>query len=150
MIHLLFKIRSYIKVSTLGRYIRRKKRSSLILSEKWMLNEITKHMGNATDIEKKRVFDDIQEMARKYLFDPSEYFYYNFKEKTLEERLSFVPDIIHNELCEQLNKPYNQYIFDDKGSTARVFCNYYFRDYCVVMGGGKISDNFNSFVNRHG
>ena len=119
------------------------------------------HCMSDLDVKRKsEIVDDMVMMARKYHFDYEEYFYYHFMEKSLDERLSFVSDIVRCDFVRSLNKAVNQHVFDDKGNCAKQFSKYYQRDFCVYYKPllGKMSfgrgetvqiDGFHQFTHQH-
>lgn len=87
-------------------------------------------------------------MAKKYRFTAEEYFCYHFKDKSEEERKSFISDLNRIDFCEKLNKAKNLAIFDDKFKSAEVFEKYYGRDLCGVKS-MKDFDALKAFTEKH-
>lgn len=87
-------------------------------------------------------------MAKKYRFSADEYFCYNFREKSEEERKTFCADLTRIDICESLNRPENRVIFNDKMKTYTYFGKYYGRDFCGVKS-AKDVESFKAFVVKH-
>ena len=111
-------------------------------------NTISKYMGNASPKEREDVRNDILAMARKYRFSAEEYFCYHFKDKTEDERKTFISDLNRVDFCESLNLSKNLAIFDDKMYTYKVFGKYYGRDICFVTK-SKDFERFADFFRKH-
>jgi hypothetical protein len=96
------------------------------------LKLVDSRFPNMESGRKSEIVDDMVMMARKYHYGYDEYFYYHFVDRTMEDRLSFVSDMVRCDFVRSLNKAINQHIFDDKGNCAKRFANYYNRDFCAV------------------
>lgn len=129
---LIIRARCFASGSPFGMVYARNKRIKNLGSRSAAQKEIDKHLSDISDEEKETMIDDMVEMAKKWHFEYDEYFYYHFKDRSLSDRLTFVPDITHNVFTRRMNKAWNLYLFSDKGSTAKRFSKYYKRDFCVV------------------
>jgi len=148
MSSMLTMLKSRLKGTWLGRYLRRRKWNQGILSEASVRRCVEQRMGDASAEDKRRVIDDILEMARKYRFSADEYFAYHFQGKSEEERSSFCSDLNRIDICESLNRPENLVIFNDKLQTYRRYSRYYGRDFCGVKGAGDLPA-LRAFVHKH-
>lgn len=130
--NMMIEIKSRLKGTVLGTYLRRRRWNANILSKDKAAKKVDQHMPDATPAEKEAVVADILDMAKKYRFSTDEYFYYHFREKSEEERKTFVSDLNRVDIVESLNKAKNLAIFDDKLRTVDVFGKYYHRKTCGV------------------
>ena len=128
----IIKARCFASGSFLGGLYAYNRRVKSLGSRKEAEKEINKHYDNIGTEEKEVLINDMVEMATKWHYEYDEYFYYHFKDRSLEDRLTFVPDITHNVFTRRMNKARNLYLFSDKGSCAKRFSKYYKRDFCVV------------------
>ena len=130
---LYIRARCFASGSFLGMVYARNKRVKSLGSRVEAEKAIDKWLGRDLCIEERRaLISDMIEMATKWHFEYDEYFYYHFKERSLEDRLAFVPDITHNVFARRINKARNLFLFSDKGSCAKRFAPYYKRDFCVI------------------
>lgn len=156
---LIIKARCFASGSFFGGIYAYKKRVKTLGSRKGAEKEIEKHFSNIGIEEKEALINDMIEMAKNWHYEYDEYFYYHFKDRSIDDRLTFVPDITHNVFTRRMNKARNLYIFSDKGSCANRFSKYYKRDFCVVyksfgdmksvlLGMEKPTD-FQKFIDKH-
>lgn len=141
-------IKSILKGSALGTYLRKQKWNKSILSKEHINALITEHMGEIPKMERERMLNDILDMAKKYRFSAEEYFCYHFLDKSEEERKTFISDLNRIDFCETLNLSKNLAIFDDKFKSAETFGKYYGRDVCGVKSRTDISA-FKAFLSKH-
>ncbi len=141
-------IKSILKCSKLGTYMRRHRWNKNLISEKVIENGIDNFCKNISLEEKEALKKDILNMARKYRFSVDEYFCYHFIDKTEEERKTFISDLNRVDFCETLNLSKNLAIFDDKLKSAEVFGKYYGRDVCGVKSVRDIN-KLKEFVVKH-
>jgi len=132
MAYISVKIKSILKGSKLGTYLRRKNWNKGIINETRINKTIDKYMGEIPLEQKSALKNDILDMAKKYRFTAEEYFCYHFMDKPEDERKTFIFDLNRIDFCETLNKAKNLAIFDDKFKSAEVFSKYYGRDVCGV------------------
>lgn len=142
------KVKSILKGSKLGTYLRKSRWNSYLVDEKSINKTITKYMGEISDEQRDTVVKDILDMARKYRFGAEEYFCYHFIDKPEEERKTFISDFNRIDFCEKLNQPKNLAIFDDKFKSAQVFGKYYGRDICGVKS-EKDFQKLKEFTKKH-
>lgn len=121
-----------LKNSVIGTYIRKNKTNKRLLNEARIGRAVERKYGPLPKDERQAIVNDILDMARKYRFSSDEYFYYHFRDKSEEERRTFISDANRVEACIRMNKTKNTDIFSNKGQTARVFSKYYKRDFCEV------------------
>ena len=132
MYNFIRKIRCYLKATPLGvkyilfREIRRKRRFGLASKA---INDFG-HTNLSTD-EEKLLLTDMVECSKKYHFSYEEYFCFKLEQKTDSERCAFVSDTDRLAYIGKLNKPKNQYLFDDKATTATTFSAFFKRELCV-------------------
>ncbi len=129
---LIIKARCFASGSFLGGVYAFNKRVKTLGSRKGAKKEIEKHFSNIGTEEKEALINDMVEMSKNWHYEYDEFFYYHFKDRSLDDRLTFVPDITHNVFTRRMNKARNLYLFSDKGSCAKSFSKYYKRDFCVV------------------
>ena len=127
----IIRVRCAVKGSIVGR-IRMWMRVKSMGKRQSALKEVEKRCPSMTQQRKDAMVADMLEMAKIYHFGYDEYFYFHFAEKTIEERLAFFPDILQRNVVRRFNKFWNQYKFDDKGSCAELFGQFYKRDFCVI------------------
>lgn len=142
------KLKSILKGSALGTYLRYRKWNKGLLSDSRIEKGIAFYAKDATAEEKAKLKADIIAMARKYRFSVDEYFYYHFQEKSEEERKTFISDLNRINVCEAMNQAKNLVFFDDKLESARVFGKYYGRDLCGVKS-EKDAEEFRKFLKKH-
>ncbi len=142
------KLKSYLKGTKLGTFLRRRKWNRDILSETAARSAVAKRLPERSAEEQERIVRDILDMARKYRFNREEYFYYHFEEKSEDERKEFISDFNRVDFCESLNDPRNLYIFDSKFKTAELFGKYYGRDICPVKG-KRDAEKLLVFLKKH-
>lgn len=151
--------RCYAKGTSMASAYARHKRIKNMGSKTEAQKIVEQHFSEFDNTRKAKILDDMVMMARKYHYGYDEYYYYHFIDKNLDERLSFVSDMVRCDFVRSLNKAKNQHIFDDKGNCAKRFANYYQRDFCAVHKplfgkldpvneGGQITD-LKCFVNKH-
>lgn len=142
------KIKSILKCTTVGTYLRKSRWNKELINENKINRVITKYMGDITQVERNVILNDILDMAKKYRFSAEEYFCYHFKDKPEEERKTFISDMNRVDFCETLNQSRNLAIFDDKMYTYKVFGKYYGREICFVKK-HKDYNKFASFFLKH-
>lgn len=142
------KTKSILKGTCLGTFLRKTRWNKGLLNEVSINKTISDYMENISEQEKKKIVEDIVQMARKYRFSAEEYFYYHFIDKTEEERKTFISDLNRIDFCEILNQSKNLAIFDDKLKSAEVFSKYYNRDVCGVKT-IKDFDSLRKFTQKH-
>jgi hypothetical protein len=142
------KLKSYLKTTKLGTYLRRKRWNNGILNKTSIAKRVDKYLPERTEAEKQLIIDDIIDMAKKYRFSADEYFYYHFENKSEDERKKFISDLNRIDFCESLNQSKNLHIFDDKMKSAEVFGKYYGRDVCSVKS-IKDFERFKEFIKKH-
>ena len=142
------KVKSFLKGTKIGTFLRRRRWNKAIVSRDGAQRAVSKYMGVLSQEDNEKVIADILDMAKRYRFSPEEYFYYHFKDKDENERKTFISDLNRIDFCEKLNKSKNLAIFDDKMKSAEVFQAYYGRDICGVKSKKDIS-KFLSFVEKH-
>ena len=138
--NLMIEIKSRLKGTVLGTYLRRRRWNANILSKEIVRKKVDQFMAAATPQEKNAVIEDVLDMARKYRFSADEYFYYHFRDKAEEERKTFVSDLNRVDIVESLNQAKNLAIFDDKLRTVDVFGKYYHRQTCGVKSEKDLKD----------
>ena len=79
MAFLSIKLKSFLKGTKLGTFLRRQRWNKGILSESGINKSIARYMGEISDIEREKIFSDIVSMAKKYRFSAEEYFCYHFQ-----------------------------------------------------------------------
>ncbi|MBR6569446.1 MAG: hypothetical protein IKK75_03235 [Clostridia bacterium] len=141
-------LKSRLKGTPLGKYLRRRQWNKGILDQAGIMRRIDHYMPDASAEEKARTLEDILDMARKYRFSAEEYFYYHFADRDEAERATFVSDLNRIDFCETLNKFKNLAIFDDKMRSYEVFGDYYGRDCCCVNN-QRDTQSFLTFVKKH-
>lgn len=151
--------RCYAKGTSMASAYSRRKRIKMMGLKSVAQKLVEKHFPDLDNKRKSEIVNDMVMMARKYHYGYDEYFYYHFIDKSIEERLSFVSDMVRCDFVRSLNKAVNQHIFDDKGNCAKRFANYYQRDFCAVykplMGKldsvnvGKQIAELKCFINKH-
>lgn len=82
---------------------------------------------NASDEEKKALYDDIAACVRKYLLTPEEYFAYHFKGRTVEDREEFIPFFFRLRFLQNTNNWRKANIYDVKTNTAKVYAQFFKR-----------------------
>lgn len=140
----LINARCYAKGTSMASAYSRRKRIRMMGSKTEAQSFVEKQFPGIDNKRKTEIVDDMVMMARKYHYGYDEYYYYHFKEKSLDERLSFVSDMVRCDFVRSLNKAKNQHVFDDKGNCAKRFAKYYQRDFCSVhkpLFGELCSDN---------
>ena len=80
--------------------------------------------------EQVRLLEDIKYCAKKWRFSIIEYFKFNLKDKTEEERASFISEVNRIHYANLFNKPRNLYLFSDKFATSKKFAKYFKRE-CI-------------------
>jgi hypothetical protein len=135
MSNLKIRMRSYMKETALGKFLRRKRynlklgnRDAAIAAVKIYAPELL-NKPNAEDL-----IEDMIRMSKKFRYGYDEYFLYHFAEKNDAERLEFVADLDRIDIVESLNKAKNQSLFDDKSLTYQKYKKFYFRELQVVDG----------------
>ena len=128
----LINARCFAKGTSLASAYARRKRIKNMGSKSAALKLVDSRFPNLDDARKSEIVDDLVLMARKFHYGYDEYFYYHFMDRTMEDRLSFVSDMVRCDFVRTLNKAVNQHVFDDKGNCARRFAKFYHRDFCVV------------------
>lgn len=141
-------IKSRLKGTALGTFLRRYKWNRGLLARDGIVKKVNECMPDATSEEKDKAVKDILNMARKYRFSADEYFYYHFRDKTEEERKSFCSDLNRIDICESLNDPRNLALFNDKIKTYELFGQYYGREICGITSGKEL-DKLMKFAQRH-
>jgi len=141
------KLKSILKGSALGTYLRYSKWNKGLLSDSRIEKGIAFYAKDATAEEKAKLKADIIAMARKYRFSVDEYFFYHFPEKSEEERKTFISDLNRVHICEKLNQPKNQGYFDDKLESVKMFGKYYRRDICGVRSNRDLTA-FREFLKK--
>lgn len=142
------RIKSILKGTRFGTYLRRQRWNKGILTPSYIDSQIEKYMSDRTPDEKEKVRQDIVTMAMRYRFSPEEYFCYHFEHLSEEQRKKFISDLNRIDFCERLNKAKNLAIFDDKLRSAEVFSKYYGRDLCGVKS-HRDMEKFFEFVKKH-
>ncbi len=145
---LAIEIKSILKSTKLGTYIRKKRWNKSLLHPGHINKTISTYLGELSVEEKQKIFDDIVNTAKKYRFSADEYFCYHFLDKNEEERKTFISDLNRIDFCERLNKAKNLSIFDDKMRSAEVFAEFYGRDICGIRGSKDI-EAFRNFLKKH-
>ncbi len=148
MANLRLSITNRLKGTALGTYLRKRRWNRQILSRNAAIHAVDKYMKDESAEEKEKVIADILDMAMKYRFSAEEYFCYHFRDRSEEERRTFISDLNRVDFCERLNKAKNLVIFNDKIRTYQVFQKYYLRDCCGVVGKKDIPKAC-AFVRRH-
>lgn len=117
--------------------------------EKAAKNALKKYSGYAdSSYDLQQLIQDMISMYRRYGFGFSEYLIYRFSEKSLDERLKFVPDWERVGYTDAFNQPRNAMIFDNKMETYRTFQPYYKRQVLYCRGGRGDFEKYNSFQNN--
>jgi len=93
---------------------------------------------------------DMKEKATIYGFSYSEYFLLRLWERTESELNELISDWEHVKLTEKMNKPWNQYIFDDKSASFQRFGKYYNRDCVFAESSPQGGETVRSFINKYG
>ena len=124
--------RCYAKGTSLASAYARRKRINNMGSKARAQKIVEKRFPELDNNRKSEIVDDMIMMARKYHYGYDEYYYYHFIDKSLDERLAFVSDMVRCDFVRSLNKAKNQHIFDAKSNCAKHFAKYYKRDFCSV------------------
>ena len=98
--------------------------------------------------EKDELVNDMVYMYSHYGYTPEEYLYFNFRNKNMDERLSFVADWEHLGYTCAMNDFRNAEIFDNKWKTYNTFKKYYGREVLQCKGGSD-KERFIRFVDAH-
>lgn len=77
-----------------------------------------------------------------------EEFYYNFRQKSHEEKMKYMTFRLRELYCKHVNANGNRELFVDKYQTYQYFKKYYLRD-VIQINSDKDFDEFASFVNKH-
>ena len=96
--------------------------------------------------EKQTWIKEMLYMNSHYGYDFDEFILYDFKNKTVEQRLEFIADWEHLGYACCLNNPENDTLFDDKWKTYNTFKKYYGRE---VLLCGDNKEEFASFAQNH-
>lgn len=96
--------------------------------------------------EKQEMIKDMVYMNSHYGFEFDEFILYNFKHKTIEERLKFIADWEHLGYACCLNNKENDSLFDDKWKTYGKFKKYFGRE--VLLCNNNIEE-FTKFTDKH-
>ncbi len=97
--------------------------------------------------EKKKCMKDMLKMYRLYGFEFAEYFLFDFADKTMNERLSFVADWEHIGYSEKMNR--KKSVFANKWNTYCKYKEFFNRDAVYCDDEGK-KEQFISFANKNG
>ncbi len=144
-----YDFKCFVKGLAPVRFLHQKRRQLSLESEASARRSIEKFCkDDASKAEAEELIPDMIDAAKKFRISGDEYFLYRFSGKSDEERLQFISDAEHFELCRKLNKTKNQVIFDKKAKTAEVFRNFYHRDVCTVYGKNEL-DEFKAFISKH-
>ncbi len=142
-------IKSYLKCTPFGTYLRRRRWNKQITNVQSISKVVDKYTeGALTWEERQEIIEDILMMARKYRFSADEYFYYHFREKAEDERKLFCSDLNRIDIVEGLNMAKNLSIFNDKMRTYDYFKAFYGRDLCGITGIRDL-DSFTEFSGKH-
>lgn len=137
----------FIKQTFIGDIYRRFRYDKVLSSASAAEKELVKFCG-ADVRDKGIIISDMLDAAKKFRFGFDEYFLYNLRGKTDEERHEFISDREHLDIIRKINKARNEYIFDDKAETYKKFSKYYHRD-VFFSWGGVMPSSFQSFVEKH-
>lgn len=83
--------------------------------------------------DQKHILNDMKYAMVNYQWEFDEFFLYNFKKLTHQERKSFVCEFEKNIFCDQVNEDSCQEIFDNKWKTFKKFRKFYKRDAVLVL-----------------
>lgn len=139
--------RSYLKETSLGKYLRRKRSQMKLGDRRTAEKMIEKYVQEDLSVEKREaLIADMIRMQKTYRYGYDEYFLYGFPERTDAERLEFVADLDRIDTVESLNKAINQPLFDDKARTFAKYGKYYQRNLCCVGGGMADFEKLKEFL----
>lgn len=141
-------LKSRFKGTPIGKYLRRRNWNKSILSEKNAEETVELFMNDISEAEKNEIVQDIIYMAKNYRFSAEEYFAYRFKDKSLEERKTFLSDLNRIDFVENLNKYKNLILFDDKMRSYETFGKYYKRDVCCIRNKNELH-KLDEFVKKY-
>lgn len=149
MARISIRIKSILKCTKFGTYLRRSMWNKGLVNVTIIDKAIDRYMGQISQQEKESIRNDILEMAKKYRFSAEEYFCYHFKDRSEEERKTFISDMNRVDFCESLNKSRNLAKFDDKMLTYKIFGKFYKREICYVSK-DKDFEKFDLFFKKLG
>lgn len=97
---------------------------------------------------KNNQIKDMIRMNQLYGFTFDEYLYYQFADKTVKERLTFVADWEHLGYTCVMNNPDNAEIFDNKWKTYETYQPYYCRE-IQLCSSVEDKKTFMAFLSKH-
>ena len=139
-------LRSYIKETSVGKYLRRKRFDKTLGSVSGAKKAIQSFAPDTPENEMDALIKDMVRMSQNYRYQYDEYFLYNFRDKTDDERLEFVADLDRIDIVENLNKAKYQPLFDDKARTYKKYKKYYKREVCAIGRGLSDFDKLKKFL----
>ena len=142
----IMQLKDALKVTWAGRQYMKFRREVLGRNRKNAIAAIEKFgKGDLPDAEKKAMVEDMLRCARKDSFTFDDYFQLQLWRMSDAERHEYISDSERVLICERMNRPENQKIFDDKALTAEVFRKYYQRE-TLGFRSGKDLDRIKAFL----
>ena len=143
-------LRSFLKETALGKYLRRKRYNSRSSNREDAEKVAALYLQQLLDERAyEALINDMIRMSSIYRYGYDEYFLYCFHNKTDKERLEFVADLDRIDIVESLNKARNQPLFDDKARTYKKYRKYYRRNQITVGGGMRDFQKLKDFLEEN-
>lgn len=142
-------IKDNLKITRLGNFIMTIRRNNRGRTKKHAYKIMQRYgYESISDEEKKQLYRKMQYCSHKYHFNYSEFFLLGLQDKNEEEIYGYISDSEHITICEALNNPKNQYIFDDKSITSEYFSDYFGRE-SILFESKKDWEKLKKFLIKH-
>lgn len=125
------------------------KNNKRVLKAKRQANHIIQEFYSELDEEEKdNLYLDILFCFFAYGFQPDEYHFFQLKNKSMQERTSYVSDVERNIYMLKMNDVCEGEVFLNKSKTYQYYKPYYKRDALAINSSCKYS-SFSNFVDKH-
>ena len=103
------------------------------------------------DFNIPEIAKDMYEFCKKFNYSYTEYMFYHFYDRGIDERLTFISSEERIYCCEKLNKADNWDVFENKANTYLAYEPYFKRDVCIVRNPSNQSERetLKRFIKKH-